>query len=108
MAAARVVANQTGSDRQKHAQWKWSHVLIAFKDPQTYFFFFVNFAFAIPNGGTTTFGNLVYKSFGFTSEETLIKGTIPQHAFSIVYFLTAGISCYKWKNLRCKLPSLTR
>lgn len=101
MAAARVVSNQTGSDRQKHAEWKWSQVRIAFKDPQTYFFFFTNFAFAIPNGGTTTFGNLVYKSFGFTSEETLIKGTIPQHAVSIVYFLVAGITCYRWKNLRC-------
>lgn len=100
MAAARVVSNQTGSDRARHAEWKWKQVRIAFQDPQTYFFFFVNFAFAIPNGGTTTFGNLVYKSFGFTSEETLIKGTIPQHAFSIVWFLSAGISCYKWKNIR--------
>ncbi|KAF7185621.1 putative transporter [Pseudocercospora fuligena] len=100
MAAARVVANQTGTDREKHAEWKWSQVRIAFKDPQTYFFFFVNFAFAIPNGGITTFGNLVYKSFGFTSEETLIKGTIPQHAFSIVYFLIAGLTCHRWKNLR--------
>lgn len=100
MAAARIVSNQTGSDRSRHAEWKWKQVRTAFKDPQTYFFFFVNFAFAIPNGGTTTFGNLVYESFGFGSEETLIKGTIPQHAFSIVWFLLAGISCYKWKNLR--------
>ncbi|KAF2163746.1 hypothetical protein M409DRAFT_37199 [Zasmidium cellare ATCC 36951] len=100
MAAARVVSNQTGSDRQKHTGWKWSQVRTAMKDPQTYFFFFTNFAFAIPNGGTTTFGNLVYKSFGFTSEETLTKETIPQHAFSICWFLLAGFTCYRWKNLR--------
>ncbi|KXT01720.1 hypothetical protein AC578_2809 [Pseudocercospora eumusae] len=45
MAAARVVANQTGTDREKHRKWKWSQVRIAFKHPQTCFFF-VNFAFA--------------------------------------------------------------
>ncbi|KAF2770249.1 MFS general substrate transporter [Teratosphaeria nubilosa] len=100
MAAARVVANQTGSDRQKHAEWKWSQVRIALRDPQTHFFFFTSLVNAMPNGGTTTFGNLVYESFGFTSKETLIKGTIPQHAVSIVYFLVAGFTCYRWKNLR--------
>lgn len=26
MASARVVANNTGSDRQKHGEWKWSQV----------------------------------------------------------------------------------
>lgn len=103
MAAARVVSNQTGSERQKHGEWKWAQVKVAFMDPQTYFFFFTSLAFAIPNGGTTTFGNLVYKSFGFTSEETLIKGTIPQHGFSICYFLIVGITCYRWQFLRCKL-----
>ncbi|KAK0213051.1 hypothetical protein DFS33DRAFT_93511 [Desarmillaria ectypa] len=43
MAAARVVGNQTGSDRTKHGEWEWHQVAIAFKDHQTYFFFFASF-----------------------------------------------------------------
>ncbi|KAF9878393.1 hypothetical protein CkaCkLH20_03885 [Colletotrichum karsti] len=100
MAAARVVSNQTGSDRQKRTKWKWSQVATTFKDPQTYFFFLTTTANAIPNGGVTTFGNLVYKSFGFSSEETLIKGTIPQHAVSILWFLLVGYVTMKKPNLR--------
>ena len=102
MAAARIVGNQTGSDRQKRSEWKWEQVWVTFRDPQTYFFFFTTVANSIPNGGTTTFGNLVYKSFGFTSLETLLKGTIPQQLVSIVWFLIVGIITLKKPNLRCK------
>ena len=102
MAVARVVANNTGTDAQKREQWKWSQVLSAFKDPQTYFFFFVVIANSLPNGGVTTFGNLVYKSFGFTSMQTLSEGTVPQQAVSIVWFLIAGYTTLKRPNLRCR------
>jgi ACS family allantoate permease-like MFS transporter len=77
-------------------------------DPQTYFFFFVVIANSLPNGGTTTFGNLVYVSFGFTSLETLTKGTVPQQALSIVWFLIVGYTTLKKPNLRCKLNLLKR
>lgn len=106
MAVARTLSNQTGSDRLKRSEWKWSQVIIAFKDPQTYFFFFTTVANSIPNGGVTIFGNLVYESFGFTSLQTLVKGTIPQNAVSIVWFLIVGIVTMKKPNLRCK-PSPT-
>lgn len=103
MAAARVVGNQTGSDRVKRHIWKWEQVSIAFKDPQTYFFFFVTIVNALPNGGTTSFGSLVYVSFGFSALDTLIKGTIPQQLVSIVWFLIAGFVTLKKPGLRCKL-----
>lgn len=48
MAAARVVGNQTGSDRMKHGEWKWHQVTVAFKDPQTYFFFFTTIVNSLP------------------------------------------------------------
>lgn len=106
MAAARIVANQTGSDRVERHVWKWDQVLTTFKDPQTYFFFFVTIVNSLPNGGTTSFGNLVYVSFGFTALETLIKGTIPQQLVSIVWFLIVGIVTLKKPGLRCKIKIL--
>ena len=74
----------------------------AFKDPQTYFFFFTVIANSLPNGGITIFGNLVYVSFGFSDLETLYEGTIPQQAVSVLYFLFVGYTTLKKPNLRCK------
>lgn len=101
MAAARVVRNKTGSDRQKRSEWKWDQVRTTFRDPQTYLLFFTIVANTIPNGGTTTFGNLVYKSFGFTSLETLLEGSVPQQAVSVLWFLFVGYCTLKRPNLRC-------
>lgn len=102
IAAARVVGNQTGSERQKQTEWKWDQVQTTFKDPQTYFFFFTVIVNSLPNGGTTSFGNLVYVSFGFTPLETLAEGTIPQNVVSILWFLFVGFMTLKKPNLRCK------
>ncbi|KAL1709121.1 major facilitator superfamily domain-containing protein [Schizophyllum commune] len=99
MAAARVAANKTGSDRLKR-YWNTSQALSVFRDPQTIFFFVVNFVNNLPNGGTTSFGNLVYVSFGFSNLEVLVKGNIPRSAFSIVFFLFVGWVNLKWTGLR--------
>lgn len=106
IAAARVVSNQTGTDREQHHAWRWDQVTIAFKDPQTYFFFVTVIVNSLPNGGTTAFGNLVYVSFGFTPLETLVKGTIPQNLVTIAWFLFVGILTLKKPNSRCKDNSL--
>lgn len=102
IAAARVVANQTGSDRQRVKEWRWDQVWTTFRDPQTYFFFFAVIINSLPNGGLTAFGNLVYVSFGFTPLETLVKGTIPRELVSITWFLFVGFMTLKKPNLRCK------
>ncbi|KAK0120314.1 hypothetical protein ONS95_011720 [Cadophora gregata] len=99
-AAARVVSNQTGTDRQKRTEWKWDQAIDTFKDPQTWFFFFVQIVNALPNGGKTTFGKLIWVSFGFTNLETLVKGTVPEYLFSILWFLIAGNTTLKKPNLR--------
>lgn len=105
-AVARIVANQTGTDRQGVQQWSWQQAFDTFKDPQTYFFFFVTIVNALPNGANTTFGKLVWTSFGFTNLETLVKGSIPQQCFSIIWFLIVGIVTLKKPNLRCKFVHL--
>lgn len=99
MTYARVVSSQTGSDAQKR-DVNWKQVLDTFKDPQTYFFFFTVLINSIPNGGTTSFGNLVYVSFGFTALETIVEGKIPQQALSIICLLSAGYLTLKKPDLR--------
>lgn len=100
MAQARIVSSQTGSDAQKR-YWDWNQVQITFKDPQTYFFFFISIINSIPNGGLTSFGNLVYVSFGFSSLGTIVKGTIPRQLLSIVWFVIAGYITLQKPGLRC-------
>ncbi|KAL4911474.1 hypothetical protein BDW74DRAFT_164934 [Aspergillus multicolor] len=99
-AIARVMANQTGSDREKRSEFKWEQVWSTFKDPQMYFFFFVTIVNALPNGANTTFSKLIWKSFGFSSLETLLKGSTPYYAISIVWFVTVGVVTFRWPNLR--------
>lgn len=55
--------------------------------------------------GTTIFGNLVYKSFGFASLDTLLEGKAPQQAVSVVCFLFVGYCTLTRLNLRCKCPT---
>lgn len=100
-ATARVMSNLTGTDREKRSEFKWDQVLDTFKDPQTYFFFFVTIINALPNGANTTFSKLIWQSFGFTPLETLLKGSTPYYCISICWFLTVGIITLKRPNLRC-------
>ncbi|KAF4921619.1 putative transporter [Colletotrichum viniferum] len=99
-AIARVVANQTGSDKNKRSEFKWEQVWSTFKDPQTYFFFFVTIINALPNGANTTFSKLIWKSFGFSNLETLLKGSTPYYCVSICWFLVVGYVTLKKPNLR--------
>ncbi|KAF5558709.1 major facilitator superfamily transporter [Fusarium phyllophilum] len=99
-AIARVMSNQTGSDREKRSKFKWDQVWVAFKDPQTYFFFFITIMNALPNGANTTFSKLIWKSFGFTPLETLLKGSTPYYCVSICWFLVVGYATLKKSNIR--------
>ena len=42
VAAARVVWNKTGSDRQKRSEWKRGQLRTTFRYPETYLLFFAN------------------------------------------------------------------
>ncbi|KAI3318913.1 MFS general substrate transporter [Xylariaceae sp. AK1471] len=102
-AIARVVENKTGSDRQQRSEFKWDQAIQAFKDPQTYFFFFVTIINALPNSATTVFSYLIFQSFGFTPLETLLKGAAPYFAVGIVWFLLCGLLSMRKPNIRFHL-----
>lgn len=57
---------------------------------------------ALPNGANTTFSKLIWKSFGFTPLETLLKGSTPYYCVSICWFLVVGYVTLKKPNLRCE------
>ncbi|KAF5353702.1 hypothetical protein D9758_008634 [Tetrapyrgos nigripes] len=89
MVQARIVANRTGTDAHKNAKWKKDQIIEAFTDPSTWFLFCTVLLCGLPNGGITSFGNLLYKSFGFTSLQTVLL-SIPRDAVSVVWFLVVG------------------
>ncbi|ESK92501.1 major facilitator superfamily transporter [Moniliophthora roreri MCA 2997] len=95
MVQARIVNNRTGTDARRRREWKRDQIIEAFIDPSTWFLFFSVLLSALPNGGVTSFGNLVYKSFGFTSLETVLYN-IPRDGASIIWFLFVG-----WVSSRC-------
>jgi hypothetical protein len=104
-AIARIVENKTGSDREQRSEFKWDQAFQAFKDPQTYFFFFLTIINALPNSATTVFSYLIFQSFGFTPLETLLKGSAPYFAVGIVWFLLCGWLSMKKPNIRCRQKS---
>lgn len=100
---------------------------------QSYFLFLLVIVSSLPNGGLTTFGNLVYVSFGFSNldvrlsiplirtlrhypfqrdlgahslltfshdRQTLLEGTIPRNALSVIWFLAIGWLSLKRRNIR--------
>lgn len=74
----------------EQARWKWSQVRECLRDPQYYFFILFNFLVMIPNGGITTFNNLIMKSFNFSSFDTILY-YIPSQAIAIFFVLGPGI-----------------
>ncbi|KAF5597496.1 major facilitator superfamily transporter [Fusarium subglutinans] len=88
------------SEEEKRAAIARDQVWAAFKDPQTYFFFFITIINALPNGANTTFSKLIWKSFGFTPLETLLKGSTPYYCVSIYWFLVVGYVTLKKPNIR--------
>ncbi|KAK0099518.1 hypothetical protein ONS96_008356 [Cadophora gregata f. sp. sojae] len=81
MAAARIISNKAGRD-VTGTKWNWDQVVEALKDPVLYFSTLNAFLSSVPNGGITTFGSLMYKSFGFTQLQVLLVG-IPRSGMSI-------------------------
>ncbi|KAI5460704.1 major facilitator superfamily domain-containing protein [Mariannaea sp. PMI_226] len=53
-------------------QWKWSQFYEAFRDPRTYLYVLFSLLMNIPNGGITSFGSIVIKSFGFNNRLSLL------------------------------------
>ncbi|EPQ52012.1 MFS general substrate transporter [Gloeophyllum trabeum ATCC 11539] len=91
----------------EHRQWNASQVLEAFIDPKIYLFFLFGFFANVPNGGTSNFGTLITKGFGFgTLETTLMQ--IPYGFIIVLFILVAMYATQRMpKNTRTILMVLT-
>ncbi|KAF2091306.1 MFS general substrate transporter [Saccharata proteae CBS 121410] len=98
MAAARIVKNKAGRD-VTGTRWSWPQVGEAFRDPQLWFCMINAFLSSVPNGGLTTFGSIMYQSFGFTELQVLLVD-IPRSVVSVIIFLAVGIYTRKVPNRR--------
>ncbi|ORY70209.1 major facilitator superfamily domain-containing protein [Pseudomassariella vexata] len=77
IAIERLRANQMGVASRK---WRWDHVLETFMDIKTWLWFILTIAIS---GGISSFGNLIIKSFGFSSF-TAILFSLPTGCVQIV------------------------
>ncbi|TQN65278.1 Allantoate permease [Colletotrichum shisoi] len=77
---ARIRDNEQGIGSQ---QFKWAHVGEALRDTMTWLYAFWIFAANIPNSTATSFGNILVKGMGYTSEQSLLLVT-PLGAYEIV------------------------
>ncbi|CAF9904635.1 MAG: hypothetical protein GOMPHAMPRED_002902 [Gomphillus americanus] len=82
----RVRINQQGIGNKK---WKMYQFKEALLDPMVWAFAAFALLSDIPNGGITNFFSLLLKSFGYTSQESLLYGT-PAGAVEIVALLASG------------------
>ncbi|KAJ4361986.1 hypothetical protein N0V83_010927 [Neocucurbitaria cava] len=99
-AADRVVIAGTG--RTANAGWKLDQAVECLMDPKTWIIFSMSLLTQIPNGGTQNFGNLVLKSFGFTSLESTLL-TIPASVISAGTIVGTGWIAGRYRQLNCIL-----
>ncbi|GKZ22868.1 hypothetical protein AbraIFM66951_004992 [Aspergillus brasiliensis] len=99
MAHRAVIA---GTGRTEKTTWKWAQFLECLYDPKTWHLFALAVLTQIPNGGTQNFGNLVIKSFGFTSlQSTLI--VIPASVISAATIALTGWLASRSHQWNCLL-----
>lgn len=70
VAALERVRLDQGGTHNKHI--KRYQIIEAFKDIRTWIMFLIIMCIGIPNGGSSAFGNIITKSFGWTSRQTLL------------------------------------
>lgn len=99
-AADRVVIAGTG--RTANAGYKPAQILECLMDPKTWLIFGMSLLTQIPNGGTQNFGNLVLKSFGFTSLQSTLL-VIPASVISAGTIAGTGWLAGRYRQLNCIL-----
>ncbi|CCF33847.1 major facilitator superfamily transporter [Colletotrichum higginsianum] len=86
IAVERLRANQMGI---QSGIWRWDHVWETFMDLKTWCWFVLVVAISIASGGISTFGNLIVKSFGYNSFQTILFN-IPFGVIQIVAIMGSG------------------
>lgn len=82
----RVRNDQGGTENKK---FKKEQIIEAVKDIRTWLIVLTTLVTSIPNGALSNFGNIVIKSFGYTTKQTLILGT-PSGAVMSVMVIFCG------------------
>lgn len=99
-AADRVVIAGTG--RTANAGYKLDQVIECLIDPKTWLIFSMSLLTQIPNGGTQNFGNIVLKSFGFTSLQSTLL-VIPASVIAAGTIAGTGWIAGRFRQLNCIL-----
>lgn len=99
-AARRVILSGTG--RTDNAKWKLDQALECLRDPKTWIIFSMSLLTQIPNGGTQNFGNLVIKSFGFTSLQSTLL-VIPASVIAAGTIAGTGWVAGRFRQMNCIL-----
>ncbi|CAG9942981.1 unnamed protein product [Clonostachys rosea f. rosea IK726] len=86
IAVERLRANQMGVASR---EWRWDHVWETATDLKTWCWFVCIVAISIASGGISTFGNLIVKSFGYDSFQTILFN-IPFGVIQIIAILGSG------------------
>ncbi|EIW82380.1 MFS general substrate transporter [Coniophora puteana RWD-64-598 SS2] len=87
VASLERVRNDQGGTENK--RFKKEQIIEAVKDIRTWLIVLTTLVSAIPNGALSNFGNIVIKSFGYTTKQTLILGT-PSGAVMSVMVIFCG------------------
>jgi MFS family permease len=99
-AARRVVVAGTG--RTSKTTWRMDQAFECIRDPKTWIIFSMSLLTQIPNGGTQNFGNIVIKSFGFTSLQSTLL-VIPASVISACTIAGTGWLAGRYRQLNCIL-----
>ncbi|KAK7695716.1 hypothetical protein QCA50_000352 [Cerrena zonata] len=106
-ALERVRDDQGGTENKK---WKKDQIIEALTDVRTWLIVLTTLTTSIPNGALSNFSNIIIKSFGYTSKQTLILST-PGGAIASITTLLCGWYSDK-KNERmlpivfCLIPTI--
>lgn len=99
-AAARVVVAGTGSTN--HKKWRPDQALECLQDPKTWIIFSMSLLTQIPNSGIQNFGNIVLKSFGFTSIQSTLL-VIPASVIAAGTIAGTGWIAGRYRQMNCIL-----
>ncbi|KAJ5371514.1 uncharacterized protein N7496_007606 [Penicillium cataractarum] len=92
VALQRTLQNKTGV--MDTGKFRWGQVLMAIKDPQTWFLVLYTLCVNFCNGGITSFSSIIIAGFGFSNLKALLI-QMPLGAAQLVFLLlTSGFATY--------------
>ncbi|KAI9148287.1 major facilitator superfamily domain-containing protein [Paramyrothecium foliicola] len=100
-AIMRIKGNQTGA--VKH-EIQWNQVWEALTDVNAWLMFFIQLTSNIPNGGITTFGNMVIEGFGFSTLQVYLLN-IPLGALLAISAIGGTYLAGKLQRSRCLITA---